>query len=250
MTSCEENTTGCLILADDVAGGRCTHDTILAKYQLLHAICRTDLDNELHDLGVPVAAIAADDQEAAIDTFRYGEQSAGNKGFTVVGLLEDLDLFSKPRAVRIVQLSRPNIGNRKYIHTHVPGFWSVKGVSDTSLTLMMDLTTSLRLTWNAIRRSSSRYNVRFKLQVSLEFCVEQKLIFVESFFPDLTPRYCRPIFGGAFQWPAQQGTQTRQAPFLVPSSLTLGLVFSSTTKDLVDYSFVFRRQQFRLSFFL
>ena len=59
----EEDATGRLSYPDDVTGGRCAHDSVLADQELLDAVCCTDLGDQLGDLRVPVAAITTDDEE-------------------------------------------------------------------------------------------------------------------------------------------------------------------------------------------
>lgn len=71
----QENTTGSFPLADDMAGGGCGQDTILADEELLDAICRTNFGNQLDDLGVPKTAIATNDEErACVITSAYLQQ--------------------------------------------------------------------------------------------------------------------------------------------------------------------------------
>lgn len=65
MAGSQENTTGSLSLADDVAGSGCGQDAVLADEELLDAVCRTNLGNQLNDLGVPETAIATNDEERA-----------------------------------------------------------------------------------------------------------------------------------------------------------------------------------------
>lgn len=83
---------------------RRAHDAILAKEKLLHAICSPNLDDELHDLWIVVSAIAANDEVAAICTFRNGEETAGDKGLGVVWLLENLDLLAQPRPATLLSI--------------------------------------------------------------------------------------------------------------------------------------------------
>ena len=73
VTGGEQDAACGFVLADDVARRGCAHDTVLTKYELLDAIGSSNLDDELHDLGVPEAAVTADDEEAAIDALWYGE---------------------------------------------------------------------------------------------------------------------------------------------------------------------------------
>lgn len=98
VTGRQEDTTGGLALADEVAGSRGGEDAILADQQLLDTISGTDFGNLLNDLGVVVAAIATDDEESALSTLGDREDDASDEGLGVVGLLEDLDLLTKTGA--------------------------------------------------------------------------------------------------------------------------------------------------------
>ena len=72
MTSCKENAAGCLADPDEVAGSGCAQDAILTDEQLLHAVSTADLCDKLCDLGIPVAAIATNDEERTIDALGNG----------------------------------------------------------------------------------------------------------------------------------------------------------------------------------
>jgi len=80
-----------------VTGCRCAHDTVLTDQELLNAIGSTNLGNGLGDLWVPVTAIAANDEERAINALGDGLEDAGDESFRVVLLLEDLDLLAETR---------------------------------------------------------------------------------------------------------------------------------------------------------
>lgn len=67
VTGRQKNAASGLALADDVARGWRREDAILADQQLFHSVCRANLGNELDDLGVPEAAIAANDEESTFD---------------------------------------------------------------------------------------------------------------------------------------------------------------------------------------
>ena len=95
MTGREQDTTRSLALPDDMTRSRCTQYTILPNQQLLHSICSTDFGNQLHDLGVVVASISSNDQEAALNAFGNGEEDACDERLAIVKLLEDGDLLSK-----------------------------------------------------------------------------------------------------------------------------------------------------------
>lgn len=75
----QEDTTCRLAYPDDVAGGGCAHDTILADEELLDAIGSAHLGNGLGDLGVPVTAITTNDEECALNTLGDRLEDAGNK---------------------------------------------------------------------------------------------------------------------------------------------------------------------------
>lgn len=124
VTGRQEDATSSLALADEVTGGRCGQDAILADQELLHAICRTDLGNQLDNFGVPIPPIAADDKKGTFITpvsdsvlhsvtaeyltrrlmaltfsaFRDGEQDARDERLAVVWLLENCDLLAQARA--------------------------------------------------------------------------------------------------------------------------------------------------------
>lgn len=71
----------------------------MSKDQLLDAVRSTDLDDQLHHLGVVISAISTNDEKAAIDALGDGKQTTGDEGFAVMRLLEDLDLLTKTGAV-------------------------------------------------------------------------------------------------------------------------------------------------------
>jgi hypothetical protein len=50
-----------------VAGCGCAENAVVADQQLLDAVRSTHLGDQLRDLGVPVAAITADDEERVLD---------------------------------------------------------------------------------------------------------------------------------------------------------------------------------------
>ena len=98
MTSRQEDATGGLPLANEIAGSRGTEDAVLAYDELLHTIGGTDLGDLLNDVGVVVATIATNDEESVLSALRDGEEDTGKEGLGVVLLLEDLDLLSQARA--------------------------------------------------------------------------------------------------------------------------------------------------------
>ena len=81
MAGSEQNASGSLHLANDMAGSWRTKDAVLPIYQLLDAISSANLRNQLHDLWVIVASITADDKEGTVNTFGDGEEDGGNEGF-------------------------------------------------------------------------------------------------------------------------------------------------------------------------
>lgn len=80
-----------------MASGGCAENAILADQELLDSVCGADFGNKLSDLGIPVAAVSANDEEGASNAFRDGLEDAGNKGLGVVVLLEHLDLLAQAR---------------------------------------------------------------------------------------------------------------------------------------------------------
>ena len=140
----EEDATGRLSYPDDVTGGRCAHDSVLADQELLDAVGSAHLGDGLGDLGVPVTAITTDDEGGALSTFGDGGEDGGNEVLGVVGLLEHLDLLAEAGAVReggvswlfgmVGWVSGRVFGGAL---TYVPGFWSWKGLVSTVWTLMI-----------------------------------------------------------------------------------------------------------------
>jgi len=63
VASCQENATCRPALADDMAGGWGGQDAVLPDQELLDAVCRPDLRNQLDHLRIPVPAIAANDEK-------------------------------------------------------------------------------------------------------------------------------------------------------------------------------------------
>lgn len=135
----EQDTTSGLADTDDIARSRSAQNAILTDDELLDAVRRADLGNQLRDLGVPVSAITADDESAALDALGDREEDGGDESLAVVGLLEDLDLLTKAGAgeKRVLAEAIGVGGGWLRGHTHVPGFWSWKGCRETVLTLMI-----------------------------------------------------------------------------------------------------------------
>lgn len=79
---------------------------MLSDNELLDAISRTNLRNQLHNFGIVVAAITTNNQEGALYTFWNGEQNGSYEGLGIVWLLKDRDLFSQPR--RTLELPSAN----------------------------------------------------------------------------------------------------------------------------------------------
>ena len=63
MACCQEDTSGSLALANDMAGCWRRQDAILADQELLDAIGSADFGDELDYLGVPETAVASNDEE-------------------------------------------------------------------------------------------------------------------------------------------------------------------------------------------
>lgn len=97
----QQNATGGLPYTDKITGSGGAQDAVLADKELLDAISGTDLSDLLDGLRVIVTAVATNDEEGVLGTFRDGEEDAGDKGFGVVGLLEDLDLLTKTGAIEV-----------------------------------------------------------------------------------------------------------------------------------------------------
>jgi hypothetical protein len=95
----QQDAAGSFPYPNDVAGCGCAEDAILTDKQLLDTVGGTNLGNQLSNLGVPVAAITANDEDGAVDALRNGLKDAGDEGFRVVVLLEDLDLLTQARTV-------------------------------------------------------------------------------------------------------------------------------------------------------
>jgi hypothetical protein len=97
VTGSQQDAARRLAYPDDMAGGRSAQDAVLTDQQLLNSVRGTNLGDQLGDFRVPVAAIAADDEERVLDALRDGQQDAGDKCLRVVVLLEDFDLFAEAR---------------------------------------------------------------------------------------------------------------------------------------------------------
>lgn len=134
MAGSQEDTTGCLPHANEVASSRSAHNAILSNQQLLHAIGGTDLCDLGDDLGVVVTAIATNDEERTLNTLGDRQKDTSNEGFRVVFLLEDLDLLAKAGAGS--KLAGSSIAGQRA--TYVPGFWSVNDWMETVWTDMME----------------------------------------------------------------------------------------------------------------
>ena len=97
VTGRQENPARSLALANNMTGGRCGQDTVLADQELLDSVRGANLCDCLDDFGVPEPPVTANDEKGAFDTLGDREQDARDKSLAVVGLLEDSDLFTKPR---------------------------------------------------------------------------------------------------------------------------------------------------------
>ena len=103
MTGSEENTTGGLSDANDMAGSWSGQDAILTDEKLLDTICRANFSNQLDNFGIPVSAVTTDDKESTLCAFRNREEDRSDEGLAVVRLLEDSDLFAQTRSARPIQ---------------------------------------------------------------------------------------------------------------------------------------------------
>lgn len=65
MAGSQENASGSLAQADNMASSRGGQNAILADEELLDTVGSTNLSNQLNDLGVPVTAITTNDEEGA-----------------------------------------------------------------------------------------------------------------------------------------------------------------------------------------
>ena len=61
----QEDAASGLALPDNMTGGRGGEEAVFSDDELLHAVGSSDLGDQLNDLGVPVPAIAANDEERA-----------------------------------------------------------------------------------------------------------------------------------------------------------------------------------------
>jgi hypothetical protein len=68
MTSGQNDAARGLAFSDNMAGGWGREKAMLPDHQLLDAICRTDLGDQLGDFWIPESPIAANDQESACAT--------------------------------------------------------------------------------------------------------------------------------------------------------------------------------------
>lgn len=126
-----------LLFANDVASCRCAQDPILSDDQLLDAICRSDLCDQLDNFWVVVSAITSNHQKCPLCSFRDRLDDAGYEGFAVIRLLKHAGLFTKSRPAFGSAWLRRSVCVSPSRFTYVPGFWSVNGVNVTVCTLMM-----------------------------------------------------------------------------------------------------------------
>lgn len=99
MTSSQKNASSSTPYPDNIASSRSAQNPVTTNQQLLDTVSSGDFGNLVDDNVVVVAAITANDEEGALDTFGDGEEDGGDKVFRVVGLLEDFDLFAESGAV-------------------------------------------------------------------------------------------------------------------------------------------------------
>lgn len=102
VASRQQDTTCCFSNADDVTRSGGTENAILADDELLDAVRRTNLGNQLDNFRVPVSAITTDDETGTLCTFGNRQEDRGDKGLAVVGLLKDGDLFAKTRGTGLL----------------------------------------------------------------------------------------------------------------------------------------------------
>lgn len=98
VTGSQQDSSGSPPLADDVAGGGCTEDSVLSDQKLLDAVCGSDFGDYLDDLGVVVTAVTTDDEECILGSLGDGLEERSNEVLGVVLLLEDDDLLAETRA--------------------------------------------------------------------------------------------------------------------------------------------------------
>lgn len=70
MARSKQDTTCSVPLSNDVTRSRRTQNTILSDQELLHAVCRSNLGNQLYHFGIVVSSISSDDEKAALDALR------------------------------------------------------------------------------------------------------------------------------------------------------------------------------------
>lgn len=102
VTGSEKYTTCSFPLANDMAGSWCAENSLMADNEFLHAICRSHLCDGLGYLLVPVPAIAANNECAAINTFWDCQENTGNERLAVMVFLKDFDFLSETRPVRVL----------------------------------------------------------------------------------------------------------------------------------------------------
>src|ERR1700722_2391367 len=80
----------------------CAENAILSIYQLLDAICSTNLGNQLHYLWIVIASITTNDQEGPLHAFWDREQDRCSERLRVMRLLKDGDLLAQARGARFL----------------------------------------------------------------------------------------------------------------------------------------------------
>lgn len=142
MAGSQKDASSSLSYPDDMAGGWCAENAVLADQELLDTVCGADFGNDLSDLGIPVAAVTADDEERAGNAFRDGLEDAGYKGLGVVVLLEHLDLLAQARTG-----AEPHVS-----HGHQ---WATyRGLGELALLLQMLYTNCSSVVCSALPRPS------------------------------------------------------------------------------------------------
>ena len=79
MAGCKQDTACGVSLSNDVTRSRRTQNTILSDQELLDAVSRSNLGNQLYNLGVVVSPISSDDKKAALDALGNRQKDASDE---------------------------------------------------------------------------------------------------------------------------------------------------------------------------
>lgn len=101
MARSKQNTARGVPLSNDVTRSRRAQDTILSDQELLDAICRPNLGNQLYNFGVVVSPISSNHKKAALDALGNRQKDTRDEGLAIVGLLKDGDFLAKSGPGRI-----------------------------------------------------------------------------------------------------------------------------------------------------